>query len=106
METFTTKLGTAKGRSRSRIWIEGRRLLEAGFTAKNTYFIKVWDTASGTLILTRAEADHDPKPSKVSGKADKPIIDITGAKVCEFFTGFDKVNVIYAEGTIIIKGAE
>ena len=98
--TFTTKLGTAKGTPRSRIWIEGARLIDAGFTAKETRFRKEWTSNQLCLI-----ADPDGE-AKTSGKASKPIIDITGRKVATFFDGFTHVEVTYSPGLITIKGAE
>jgi hypothetical protein len=37
----------------------------------------------------------------VSGKGDKPILDITGAKIAEHFSG-DRVAVRYSAGKITI----
>lgn len=37
MTTFTTVLGTNKKVPKSRIWIEGKRLVDAGFTVGARY---------------------------------------------------------------------
>jgi hypothetical protein len=47
---FKTKLGTAKGVERSRIWIEGQRLVDAGFTV-GRYFAKVYENTTTQLEL-------------------------------------------------------
>jgi hypothetical protein len=113
MTTLTTKLGTAKGNPRSRIWIEGQRLIDAGFTAKDTHFIKQWIAASqkhdGALVLTKVQDDDvlTDMPSKVSGKGDNPIIDITGKQVSSFFgEKYSHVLVRFADGVINITGTD
>lgn len=82
--TFKTKLGTAKRVERSRIWIEGARLAAAGFTV-GRYFHRTWKDASLVLELAGDDDVVTDTPSKVSGKGDKPIIDITGECVRETF---------------------
>ena len=127
MQTFETKLGTFKKKPKHRIWIEGRRLIETGFPV-GTNYRRVWrdDLRVPALFLVAAPASfveaervpagalagNDEKTFRVIGKHDKPIIDITGAKVAEFFDGFERVSVQYfARGehrlalpTIIITG--
>ena len=107
--TLTTKLGTAKGVARSRIWIEGQRLKDAGFVAKASYFFKDWQEDHHVLTLTKVGPNDvmTDMPSKVSGKGDHPIIDITGKKVAEFFGAkFSHVEVTYGDGIITIRGAD
>lgn len=105
---FTTKLGTARKIERSRIWIEGARLIAAGFTV-GQYFHKEWvqDPKRG-LILTLVKDDDvmTQMPCKVSGKGEKPIIDITGADVREAFPYSTHVTVQYEDGKITIRAAE
>jgi hypothetical protein len=111
LHVFESKLGTAKGVARSRIWIEGKRLVDAGFTV-GQYFIKeVFDESHGKarrleLVLLKDDDVLDTAPAKVSGKGKKPIIDITGHCVREVFAPFDKVKVTYYPGRIVITGAE
>jgi len=108
MKTFTSKLGTAKGAPRSRVWIEGNRLIAAGFTP-GEYFI---DEAGGkTLHLYRLTFDDviapGMTPRKVSGKGAKPIIDLTGKWIFEMFgKNHTHVDVTYQPNHIMIKGAE
>ena len=94
MTTFNTKLGTNKLVPKSRIWIEGKRLIDAGFTVGKTYYRTAFANA---IRLTL----HDDGPYKVSGKGEKPIIDITGKVVTERFTG-EEVTVVYKVGEIEI----
>ena len=75
-----TKLGKNKGLERSRIWIEGTRLTDAGFHR-------------GEYYLAEYEGDH-------------PIIDITGKTVKEFFDGSEYVEVDYQKGVIVIRGVK
>ncbi len=102
--TFTTKLGTTKGAERSRIWIEGKRLSMHGFEV-GTRFLKTWSEGSLTLTLLTS---HDSIPlsviGTVSGKGEKPIIDIVGAKVRSTFTG-THVLVTYNDRHILIRGS-
>jgi len=101
MDTLRSKLGTARKVERSRIWIEGRRLAEIGF-APGSRFDTTWDLATGTLYLTLASNGE----RKVSGKGDKPIIDITGEQVRNFFgLRFTHVDCNYESGEVTIKGA-
>tara|TARA_R100000808_G_scaffold24356_1_gene55938 strand:- start:16407 stop:16757 length:351 start_codon:yes stop_codon:yes gene_type:complete len=114
-----TKLGKNKGLERSRIWIEGKRLTEAGFH-RGEYYIAEF----GGFYATPEEADYSDglvlsliddetvidfgaiQPRKVSGKGDHPIIDITGKTVKEFFDGSEYVEVDYKKGVIVIRGVK
>lgn len=102
-ETFTSKLGSHRGGRR--VWLEGARLVAAGFEAKQTHFQKCWYTASRTLVLTACDPDADGA-CRVSGKDAKPVIDITGKRVAEFFgEDCEQVRVTYALFKITIERA-
>jgi hypothetical protein len=109
LHVFESKLGPAKGVQRSRIWIEGKRLVDAGFTV-GQYFVKEWkgrpDSPDKLVLVLLADDDViNTAPCKVSGKGDKPIIDITGALVYDVFGDyFEKVEVAYYPGRIEIRG--
>ena len=98
--TFTTVLGVNKKVPKSRIWIEGKRLVDAGFGVGQRYHRTAFENAIELTI-------HPDGAFKVSGKGDKPIIDITGKVVTERFKG-DKVNVVFnaERGTIQIHNTE
>ena len=82
MHKQLTKIGPARKVPHQRIWIEGRHLAEAGFKPGDRYD-RLEDPATRGLILLRA--DDGKGQFKVSGKGDKPIIDITGALVPRLF---------------------
>jgi len=116
-EIFVTKLGAAKGVARSRIWIEGKRLTAAGFIV-GSYFHKVWAPSDELVVvgpnatrphLILALASYDDvctaMPCKVSGKGDKPIIDITGRCVLERFgEDYSHVQCTFTDCSIAIVG--
>ena len=106
MDTFTTKLGNTRAGERSRIWLEGLRVASAGFLP-GTQFLKAW--ADGSLVLTvctskQFEAAGRDARGTVSGKGDKPIIDIVGQRVRDTFKG-SHVAVRYSWRTITIGEA-
>ena len=104
VEHFVSKLGTAKGVARSRIWIEGDRLVRQGFTVGRRFDVTIArhaETGATTLYLTL----EDDGARKVSGKGDKPIIDITGECVRGWFPESAAVAVTYGLGVITIQGA-
>jgi hypothetical protein len=105
---FKTKLGTAKGVERSRIWIEGQRLVDAGFTV-GRYFAKVYENTTTQLELVLLVEDDviATAPCKVSGKGEKPIIDITGEFVRDTFGVLGThVECTFTRGRITIRPAE
>lgn len=105
-KTFTSKLGTTRAGPRSRIWLEGQRLIAAGFRPGAQY-TAVW--TERTLLLLLGDG---PLPKRVevaevrtvSGKDAKPIIDIVGARVAETFgSRAERVSVSYGVGIITIR---
>jgi len=96
MDTFTSKIGTSRQIPASRVWIEGTRLVRAGFVVAARYTLVEVD---GTLVLTLAETGA----RKVSGKGEKPIIDITGDTIRRVFVGRPTVTVDYTDGRIVIR---
>ena len=98
-ETMTTQFYTVRAnKGRARIWLEGKRLSSAGFAVGSRFNIEVIE---GALVL-RLDASGS---RKVSGKGERPIIDISGGSCDPFVTG-DAVQVDYiAEHSIVITGA-
>ena len=85
-------------RGKARIWLEGKRLDGAGFAVGSRFNIEVIE---GALVL-RLDASG---ARKVSGKGERPIIDLSG-RSCEPFTTGDPVQVDYiAKHSIVITGA-
>lgn len=88
MPSVIRKRGMNRGRPR--IWLEGKILREAGFFRGAKFKICTHD-ASLELVF-------DPEGKrKVSGKADKPIIDIMGATLGPL-QEVEQVRVTYTEG--------
>ena len=86
-------------RQRPRIWIEGARLSNAGFTHHAPYTI---DFADDLIILKRCAERCAEGARKVSGAPTRPIIDLTGKSCGPFVTG-DAVTIIYSDGVILIS---
>ena len=97
-----TKLGAAKKIPRSRIWIEGERLTRAGFT-HGTRVSALW-LASGSLWLYPDDdlSGDAVTHHKVAGTPERPIIDITGARVRDTFPDVERVTVTFFPGRIEI----
>ena len=70
--------------------------MRAGFSVAARYTLI---EADGTLVLTLTETGA----RKVSGKGDKPIIDITGDLIRRVFAGRETVTVDYTVGKIVIR---
>lgn len=103
-ETFTSKLGKTRAGPRSRIWIEGKRVAAAGFTPMMKYWA-VWTPATLTLFTSPYNEHSYAEERKVSGKGDKPIIDIVGVRVNDTFGAGTHVRVSYGDGVITIRKA-
>jgi DNA (cytosine-5)-methyltransferase 1 len=98
MKTVTRKIGSNKGRPR--LWIEGAHLVAAGFARGDNWTLR--QTRTGLVI------DKDVEGSRrVSGKGDRPVIDIMGASLGVLAEGFERAKLTYrpAQGLIIIEGA-
>jgi hypothetical protein len=107
-KTFTSKLGTTRAGERTRIWLEGNRLLAHGFT-HGAHFQRLW-LREGKLVLAIVGADTFESLERdlrgtVAGSAARPIIDIATTRVAETFKG-DRVNVTYRPGRITITEQE
>ena len=120
MTSQISKLGNH--RNGKRIWIEGTRLIDSGFTRGTLYSAfygtrfadpVVADDTPKVLVLTSSARlmDHgknsaiiQDSPRKVSGKGNHPIIDISGKKLGEYFSGCESVQVIYNNCLITIVG--
>lgn len=110
VEKFTTKLGTTRAGERTRIWLEGKRLTAHGWTP-GAHFSRTWNTAARILTLRPvtpaeyAELARDERGT-VSGKGDKPIIDIVGARVAETFHTYARVAVFIRASRIEVTALD
>lgn len=99
----THKVGPSRGVARSRIWLEGDRVLAAGF-APGMMYTREW--TADTLTLALGEGEGRATRGKVSGKGEKPILDIVGDKVREVFGAHcERVEVSYEAGRITVRRA-
>ena len=97
------KLCVSRAGERTRVWLEGRLLTEAGFAA-GSKFLRAWRGAA--LILTAcSEAAFEAAPhgerGTVSGRREKPIIDLISAEFPATFAG-THIAVTFAPGRIRI----
>jgi hypothetical protein len=122
MKTQLTIIGTNHGKGTSRIWLEGKRLVEAGFEVGTRYDRVCRKVArmnkDGVISPHQGEIDLSLNPKgkfKVSGKGDKPIIDISGGAVTETFaehiaesysSGAPVMEIKYSKGKIFIRRGE
>jgi hypothetical protein len=111
---FTHKIGNSRAGDGTRIWLEGQRLLEAGFKHR-LYFARHIKNAGTKLpkslileLVAKSEWEDMKRADKgtVAGSPERPIIDITGAIVAEIFEGYTHVSVNYLKGRIVIDGTE
>lgn len=106
--TFVSKIGTTRAGERTRVWIEGKRLIAAKFLPGD-HFKKTWDKNSLQLEKISLSVFEKLSPldgGLVSGKGDKPIIDIAGQKVFHTFGHKTHVNVAYQNNKILIRSIE
>ena len=78
MSSFTLKSGTNKGNRR--IWIEGNRLTDAGFTRCTGLYRTV---EGNRMTLTTRQIDG-AKRHRIAGTVARPILDLCGKWVTEF----------------------
>ena len=87
-----------ENRGKPRIWIEGKRLTDAGLLAGDRFDMI---RALGQLMIhKRANGAR-----KVSGKGERPIIDLSGASCAPFTTG-DAVAIEYKPNGVIAIRSE
>lgn len=92
------KIGVNKGRPR--IWLDGRHLIEAGFTGGTAYRC---ESKAGAILLW-LDLDRPGRLRKVTGRPDgKPIVDMVGADVETAFPGATHVAVFFHPGRIVIR---
>ena len=82
-----------------RIWIEGAKLTEAGFTWHTPYQRKM---ETGKITLTLGGTGPLKTAGRLRGEKEIPIIDISIANM-EGFTAGQELTVTYTTGKIVIK---
>jgi len=94
-------------RGRPRIWLEGKRLAAAGFERGVRFDLTLGTKRYGGLLLYLNEDGSGKR--KVSGKGDRPIVDIVGAEIqrCGLQSGDDVVITYDCEvSEILIRRKE
>lgn len=95
-KTFTSKLGHTRAGPRTRIWLEGNRLIAHGFT-HGACVARDWREDRLILsVVDQATFDALPREERttVAGSAARPIIDIATTRVSDTFKG-ERVQVTY-----------
>jgi hypothetical protein len=111
-EVFRTKLGPAKQVERSRIWIEGKRLVDAGFMV-GQYFVQLAARTmknrdpSLTLTLLDGErrARHRPVQGERQGRPARSSTSRASRVRDTFGSQGTHVDVRFAKGKITIRPA-
>ena len=92
IKTTTKELNIGWNKGRPRLWLEGAVLAEAGFNRGDHYKVRI------DRNLLELKIDPEGK-RKVSGKADKPIIDMTGKTLeAAGFSGDMRVKITGSPG--------
>jgi hypothetical protein len=105
-KTFEHRLGKTRAGEGTRIWLEGKRLSDHGFT-HGAYVERKW--SEGRLVLSVVDADAfdalaRADRSTVAGTPQRPILDIVGVAVREAFPS-GHVTATWSQGRCVIKGA-
>lgn len=104
-----SKLGKTRAGERSRIWLEGKRLLAYGFTKGTPFAITTdaWQSEPRRWYVRVGPPNPICAPIKtgtVAGTAERPIIDTVGALVLQWFgTKGPTVRCEFHKGLIIIE---
>lgn len=98
-ETKTYKVGTNRGTPR--VWLEGKILDKAGFTAKTPYVVKL---NKKTIVLTVDPAgDYNVSGKNIAPDYRKPVIDLHRAALLDVLKGAETVSVNFRTGVITIR---
>lgn len=103
-----SKLSATRAGPHTRIWLQGARLIEYGFSP-GSKFRKNW-TAEKLILTPISETEFKnttmAERGTISGNTARPVIDIVGRKVVETFgnpTATAFVTVTFSKNKIVIK---
>lgn len=103
---------TALFGSNNILWLEGKRLTNAGFMPNDEYR-QIWITSGDRRIIcalgeftTESGENFTLVRRKVNRQGNNSAIRIEGARVKEFFAGYKALKVTYEAGLITIRGHE
>jgi len=91
-------LTVGENRGAARLWLQGPRLLDAGFTPGSKLRSTTHDDC---IVLVSEEAGDRTVSSKDQGKT--PVIDICGRAVSDVFPVGTRIEVSYFPGRIVIR---
>jgi len=98
-------LGTSRAGNGTRLWLEGKRLQNHGFS-HGTLCVRIW--SHGLLTIRPCDQDlwntlERDERTTIAGSAARPIIDITGLQVARAFPS-GNVAVTWSHNQITIRG--
>jgi DNA (cytosine-5)-methyltransferase 1 len=96
----TTRMGQTSRGSR-RVWLEGRRLEQAGFVPAARYTLSV-DAAANALTLAIDPAGDRMVSRRARGGGFQPIVDIASSRALSTLDGFETLRVRFEDGRIVI----
>lgn len=98
-----TNLGLSRGNKR--LWLEGLRLAECGFTpGKALAFVGIPELCAATLEITNKPTNHSVSGRKKSGVDEyTPIIDINNQDLSNIFQGIQTVRVLYYKDRMLLQ---
>jgi hypothetical protein len=110
MKEQIVKLFGSSAGERSNFWIEGQRLLEAGFNPGAQY-TQIWSPDRLTFVTGTAETGARLTTSKTYGRkvntqGNHPAIRVEGVKLKALFGAFKTVKVTYENERITVVGHE
>jgi DNA (cytosine-5)-methyltransferase 1 len=95
------RIGSDK-RGTARIWLEGRRLANAGFVPAARYEISI-DETSKSITLSLAANGERMVSRKMRGEAELPVIDLANGRLLETFDGLETVKIRFEDGAVVIS---
>ena len=100
MQTITRKIGMNRGRSR--LWIEGKALTAAGFKHGDPW--QIIKTEDGFYIQQADAFEVEGiRIRKISGKPDRPVIDILNVREIGALADAESVKIEFTPGSGLMK---
>jgi len=94
------RLGDRRGAKR--LWLEGRRLTDAGFTPGTRFSLR-FDEATRTLRLSAERAGDHMVSQRRRGAQPQPIIDVCNRSLNDLMRDADRAAVEYGRAEIIVR---
>ena len=100
MQTTYTK--SKSHRNSTRIWIEGQKLIAAGFDCDNRFDVDYNEAAKTIVLKIKPDGICKVASAKRNGKR-RPIIDLTNQQVATVFPPGSRLRVTFTKNKITIK---